>query len=130
MGLKHHERFITRTRSWKPRNPRSVKERTRAIVFQCSSSIVHDGLVAQSHKLARIGNKDLFDTGGESQLSLSPLWPKNVYHLLREAKSLSRHHQYPSPIVRNLTVFMRKSPQSELIPILTKEDLNSVALKL
>ncbi|KAL7294463.1 hypothetical protein TKK_0012457 [Trichogramma kaykai] len=77
MDLKHHERFITKTQSCKPRNSLSVKEDTRAIIFQCSSSIVRDGLVAQSYKLARIGNKDLFDTGGESQLSLSPLWPKS-----------------------------------------------------
>ncbi|KAL7291810.1 hypothetical protein TKK_0014591 [Trichogramma kaykai] len=121
MGLKYHELFITKTRSCKPRNPRSVKEHIRAIVFQCSSSIVGDGLAAQTHKLARIKNKDLFDTGGESQLSLSLLWPKNVYHLLRETKSLSRHHQYPIPIVQNFTVFMRKSPQSDLIPYFIKK---------
>ncbi|CAB0032722.1 unnamed protein product [Trichogramma brassicae] len=124
MGMEHHERFITRTRSWKPKNSRSVKEHTRAIVLQCSSPIVRDGLMAQSHKLAKFENRTLFDTGGESRLSLSPLWPKNIYQLLLEAKSLSHRLHYASPIVRNLTVLMRKSPQSELIPIRTKEDLN------
>ncbi|CAB0034147.1 unnamed protein product, partial [Trichogramma brassicae] len=117
MGMEHHERFITRTRSWKPKNSRSVKEHTRAIVLQCSSPIVRDGLMAQSHKLAKFENRTLFDTGGESRLSLSPLWPKNIYQLLLEAKSLSHRLHYASPIVRNLTVLMRKSPQSELIPI-------------
>ncbi|CAB0038278.1 unnamed protein product [Trichogramma brassicae] len=78
MGMKHHERFITRTRSWKPKNSRSVKEHTRAIVLQCSSPIVRDGLMAQSHKLAKFENRTLFDTGGESRLSLSPLWPKKT----------------------------------------------------
>ncbi|CAB0043509.1 unnamed protein product [Trichogramma brassicae] len=117
MGMEHHERFITRTRSWKPKNSRSVKEHTRAIVLQCSSPIVRDGLMAQSHKLAKFENRTLFDTGGESRFSLSPLWPKNIYQLLLEAKSLSHRLHYASPIVRNLTVLMRKSPQSEFIPI-------------
>ncbi|CAB0042967.1 unnamed protein product, partial [Trichogramma brassicae] len=46
MGMEHHERFITRTRSWKPKNSRSVKEHTRAIVLQCSSPIVCEMKIA------------------------------------------------------------------------------------
>ncbi|KAL7299136.1 hypothetical protein TKK_0007736 [Trichogramma kaykai] len=89
MDLEHLERFVTRTRKWKPRDSCTVKKPTRAIVFQCSSPIVRDGLVAQSFKLSRVDNKTLFNTGGELKLSLSLLWPKNTYYLLREAKSLA-----------------------------------------
>ncbi|KAL7288438.1 hypothetical protein TKK_0017522 [Trichogramma kaykai] len=127
MGLEHHERFVTRTRKSKPRDSCSVKKPTRAIVFQCSSPIALDGLIAQSFKLSRFDNKTLFNSGSESKLSLSPLWPKNTYKLLREAKLLARHLHYASPIVRNLTVLMCKSPQSEFIPIHSKIDLDSIS---
>ncbi|KAL7304650.1 hypothetical protein TKK_0002897 [Trichogramma kaykai] len=127
MGLENHERFVRRTQKWKQRHSCSVKKPTGAIVFQCSSPIVRDGLIAQSFNLSRFDNKTLFNTDGESKLSSSPLWPKNTYNLLREAKSLARRLHYPSPIVRNLTVLMRKSPQSEFIPIHSKIDLDSIS---
>ncbi|CAB0036350.1 unnamed protein product [Trichogramma brassicae] len=58
MGMEHHERFITRTRSWKPKNSRSVKEHTRAIVLQCSSPIAQEHRSAESATaLAKMQNE-------------------------------------------------------------------------
>lgn len=127
MGLHNFGNLITRTRPWRPKNHRPSAQNTSSIVVQCSSPIVRDRIVSQSHRLARVTVQSIFGTdGAEKHLSLSPLLPKQLYHLLREARSFSHKLNFISPIVRNSTIFIRKSSTSPAIPIHSIIDLNAI----
>ncbi|KAL7303036.1 hypothetical protein TKK_0004255 [Trichogramma kaykai] len=132
-GLPLHTRFITRTRSWiqKNQSKNSNSSHTRSLVFKCSSPLVRDTIISCSHKLSNIRTQSLFNTDGEdNDLYLRPFWPKPVRSLYTKALSVSRELNYPKPFVRNLTVLIRKQPNSPPIPIHSEKDLKMLSTSL
>ncbi|CAB0041555.1 unnamed protein product [Trichogramma brassicae] len=130
MGLDDFERFIVSSRDWSPkrRGPDAPAD-FKAIVFRCSSPSNRDFFIMSAPKLASIHTETIFGSGGSHRLSLCALWPREVYSLLSKANTAAHGIGLTRPIVRNLTVHMRKIVQSPLIPIATINELDLFVAK-
>ncbi|CAB0030381.1 unnamed protein product [Trichogramma brassicae] len=56
----------------------------------------------------------IFGVGAEGRIRASPVLPRGVYHLRRQALDLARSKRLPRPFMRGLKIFMRLAPASGL----------------
>lgn len=95
---------------------------TRTYIVQMSSSTSRDLFVSKATASAM----KIFGSDYVSKINISAIWPKSVQELLSKAEKFAESHSLPKPVVRNLTVFMRKTnDQSQMIPILSEKHINS-----
>ena len=142
--------FIVEAREWKARIPKpkdrkistpqpshdsySLHHRSpsigvtnrRSVVLKLSSSCVRDTFISRASKLARTNAQAVFGMGGSSRVFIQPLWPEPVYKLWRSALVAQQTLKYARPIIRNLSIFMRKTRDSRLIPIYSQQDLDAL----
>ncbi|KAL7292596.1 hypothetical protein TKK_0013728 [Trichogramma kaykai] len=129
IGLKNYHKFLVKTRPWEPKKRlKPSPGSTKAFVFQLSSPCVRDQCLINASKLSMVNTSALFGVG-EHKIRLRPLWPKEVFQLLKRAHDATLSLNYAQPIVKNLTVFMREAHNSELIPIMTESDLSELKPK-
>lgn len=101
-----------------------VSTKTRTMILKMSSSAVRDDLLARSSKLRGLDAEAVFGSGGKSKVFISPLWPKPVYLLWRQALGISKNLNYARPVVRNLIVCMRETLTSNLVPVFYENDFH------
>ncbi|CAB0029040.1 unnamed protein product [Trichogramma brassicae] len=91
MGLARFEMHIARVREWINRNPRSTDQSSsRQIVAQLSSPFIRDEVIGASPALRDLTMSQIFGVGAEGRIRASPVLPRGVYHLRRQALDLAR----------------------------------------
>ncbi|KAJ8684721.1 hypothetical protein QAD02_020514 [Eretmocerus hayati] len=97
-----------------------------ALVMKLASSSTRDSLVLDSAKLKNRTAYDIFGVGSRLKVFCRPLWPKEVHLLLRKAWTACTQLNYDRPVVGNLTVCVRQTRSSPLIPIFSEKDLEGL----
>ena len=96
------------------------------LVVKLESRIMRDVLVLGASKLRKFNGKKSFGHAAERKIRLSPIWPKETWELLCDARSEMKNLNGPAPIVHNLMVFMRIPNDADaLSPIFSINDLKS-----
>uniref|UniRef100_A0ABD2W9L5 MYND-type domain-containing protein n=1 Tax=Trichogramma kaykai TaxID=54128 RepID=A0ABD2W9L5_9HYME len=85
------------------------------MVVKLASPGTRDDCLLSASKLASISTQLLFG-GGDGRLRLCALWPREIHALLKKAYSAAHALSYTRSVVRILTVFMRVTNKSELVP--------------
>lgn len=78
-------------------------------------------------RLKNLTARSIFDCKSESSISISPIRPKEVYHLFRKTQLTVRQLGYEKPYIRNLQVYVRKAANSPSKLIRNQEDLRSLS---
>ncbi|CAB0032323.1 unnamed protein product [Trichogramma brassicae] len=66
----------------------------------------------------------IFGVGAEGRIRASPVLPRGVYHLRRQALDLARSKRLPRPFMRGLKIFMRPGASQRPVHIRSVEDLS------
>lgn len=103
-----------------------VVSNVNTFVFQLTNPIDRDNILRRSGALADLNANTIFGGGSQLKGFLRTLWPKAVYKLLVAASAKFEVLGYSLPIVSNLFVCIRKTPQSFPTPILTLEELDTL----
>ncbi|CAB0032718.1 unnamed protein product [Trichogramma brassicae] len=116
---------IARVREWINRNPRSTDQSSsRQIVAQLSSPFIRDEVIGASPALRDLTMSQIFGVGAEGRIRASPVLPRGVYHLRRQALDLARSKRLPRPFMRGLKIFMRPGASQRPVHIRSVEDLS------
>ncbi|CAB0031182.1 unnamed protein product [Trichogramma brassicae] len=66
----------------------------------------------------------IFGVGAEGRIRASPVLPRGIYHLRRQALDLARSKRLPRPFMRGLKIFMRPGASQRPVHIRSVEDLS------
>ena len=116
-------------RVWDPRsnpNRNGKATETKAFVIEFDTAKNRDKFVAASSKLRYVTARHVFGVEPFSAISIRPLWPDSVYHLMMKAIRVSKSQFWPRPVVDNLVVCIRTGRSRSSIPIFSEEDLHAV----
>ena len=100
---------------------------SRALVLTLACPSTRDDILKKTPGLRNLNCQAIFGAGGTSKLSVNALWSGPVYNLLKRASAVYRSLGYERSIVKNMTVFMRPSKTTPLIPIYHETDLGRLA---
>uniref|UniRef100_A0ABD2WF06 Uncharacterized protein n=1 Tax=Trichogramma kaykai TaxID=54128 RepID=A0ABD2WF06_9HYME len=107
LGLVRVSRFVAYTRPWIRRGPTgsgsSAPHTNKAFIFKLASAELHDILILKAPKLSKVNGLSLLGAGEETRIML-----------LGKAIATDHRNGYARPIVRNMTIYMRESKDSEL----------------
>lgn len=121
--------FIESIRGWTNKqgsaNDAASSKNLISVVVRLVSPSVRNNVIGRSHLLKGKTAHNVFGTGGNSPISMRPLWPRTTYDLLRLAISKAKALNYLKPVVRNLVVCMRPDKDSQPILIRTASDLDN-----
>lgn len=137
-GIGHDLPTIVDTRQWNTASnansshttpissSRSPNQRlqTTGFVFQVSSPLLRDKILSKSRFLNGKNAATVFGVGGNTPIYIRALWPKPIHDLFVAAIKSSKSLNYARPLVKNMRVCMRKTVRSELVPILSVEQLS------
>lgn len=121
LSLSNALSHVLTTREWRPK---SYKGTARAFAVKFSSPLVRNEVLKAVYAIKHLNSKDIFATDNCLKLRVSELLPKSTHLLLMQACQISKASDFSPPIVRNGTVYIRKSKCSTPIPILTENDLS------
>lgn len=132
-GIDHDFPSIIETRKWfspqfqgLTQNSSSTSQQqsnTSAFVFQVGSPLFRDKILSRANLLKNQNAQSIFGAGGTTPVYIRALWPKPVHELFIEAIKTSKSLDYSRPTVKNLRVCMSQTLRSELVPILSVNDL-------
>lgn len=100
--------------------------RSRGVVIRFASAVIRDKVASSAIKLRDKKCSEIFGSGGDANIFLRPLWPKQLYELFQKTVRFCRTINYARPIIRNLTVFARPDSKSALVPIHSERDLTAL----
>ena len=95
----------------------------RALVFTLACPAARDVILRKTPAL-NLTCQTIFGVRGLAKLTVSALWPNPVHKLLKHASAHYKQLGYRRPVVRNLTIFMRPTPNRQLIPITCEADVD------
>ena len=127
VGLSCAVNHVFSIRSWKDKHQKSTP--TRAFVVKFSSSLVRNEVLRIMKSYKSLNSHNIFGATGHSTIKVINLLPKSTYLLLLKTRKLCKTLNYDPPIVKNATIYMRKTRQSPVIPITSKNDLNHFSSK-
>lgn len=133
MGLSHMKHNVFDVRPWQF-NQRNEADSSNSLtnlglVIEFTSVELRDKVLKKAARLDKTDAQHLFGSGGRSKVYLNGLYPKPVYLLKRKAVKIAKTLNYAPPVVRNLIVCMRETRNSQLIPIHSDKDLESLPLR-
>ncbi|KAJ8682495.1 hypothetical protein QAD02_018287 [Eretmocerus hayati] len=127
IGFPSSKRLIIDHREWPAsRNVNDDQQVQHRTVILKLVGGARDAILRKAKNLRGKTAESIFGLGGNSPIFLSPMYPRPVYQLLREARKTSKALNYAPPIVKNLIVFMRENIDSALIPIRDLADLHAL----
>ncbi|KAJ8666101.1 hypothetical protein QAD02_007763 [Eretmocerus hayati] len=95
-----------------PRNPNFF-----ALVMKMNSTIVRDEIISRTPILKDQSVSTILNIPGNSKIFCRALWPREIYQLYEKALVTAKQLNYERPLVKNLTVCMRQTRTSRLIPV-------------
>ncbi|CAB0032935.1 unnamed protein product [Trichogramma brassicae] len=91
---------------------------------QLSSPFIRDEVIGASPALRDLTMSQIFGVGAEGRIRASPVLPRGIYHLRRQALDLARSKRLPRPFMRGLKIFMRPGASQRPVHIRSVEDLS------
>lgn len=122
----HAARFVYKTRFFTPKNGTASAAPINMVAVQFTCSVARDDVLASGRKLKDKTAGEIFGTGGGSRVFINPIHPTPIYKLGAASRAAAHRLNYPPPVVRHNGVFMRRSFDSELIPITFDSELQNL----
>lgn len=117
---------IVLTRPWTPAG--RTGDAQRSFVIQFSGPVVRNQIIKSSIRLRdQLVSDTILGLGGSAKIHVSTILPPHNFAMWRAAMNCYELYGYARPVKRGINVFMRKSAESPLIPILSLQDLQSLA---
>lgn len=105
-------------------NPNPGKARLyRAVAVKMSSTACKETFISKRSALKTLKSNDIFGAGGEAPIFVREIWPQPVYELWRKANDARKELKYHRVFVKNLTVYIQETRDSQPIKITAEPDL-------
>lgn len=130
IGMRDAVPYIRSARKWIVRNAAdpstALEQRDIPYVFKVGSQTVRDDIMLAASRLKNTSTTSAFGFNSTNRIYLRAIWHKPVHELYSSACRITKELNLPRPIVRQLTVFIRRAQRAELEPIYSQEDLFSL----